>query len=45
MEYDGDQGSSGFENMNQHFTSGNMGQNMKFTFNGTDMNGMGVDSS
>lgn len=47
MEFDGDQGASGFEDM--HFNAGNMGgnmgQNVKFSFNGTDMNGMGVDPS
>jgi len=31
--------------MGHHFDSGNMGQNVKFSFNGTDMNGMGVDPS
>lgn len=47
MEYDGDQGASGFEDM--HFNAGNMGGNMgsnvKFSFNGADMNGMGIDPS
>lgn len=30
---------------NMHFNNGNMGDgsNVKFTFNGTDMGGMGVD--
>ena len=43
MEYDGDQGASGFEDMN--FGAGNMGSNVKFSFNGQDMNGMGIDPS
>lgn len=43
MEYDGDQGASGFEDMN--FGSGNMGSNVKFSFNGQDMSGMGIDPS
>lgn len=33
--------------MGQHFNMGNMGNtgNVKFTFNGTDMSGMGIDPS
>jgi hypothetical protein len=47
MEYDGDQGAPGFQDM--HFNAGNMGANMgsnfKFSSNRNDMNGMGVDPS
>lgn len=28
-----------------NFGGGNMGQNVKFTFNGNDMGGMGIDPS
>jgi hypothetical protein len=46
MEYEGDMGGSDFGNMgnNMHFNNGNMGHS-NFTFNGSDMNGMGVDPS
>jgi DnaJ-class molecular chaperone len=50
MDFDGDQGASGFEDM--HFNQGNMGgmggnmgSNVKFSFNGADTNGMGIDTS
>lgn len=43
MEYDGDQG-AGFEDMGHNF--GNFGNGTsKFTFNGQDASGMGVDPS
>ena len=47
MDFDGDVGAEGFENMGQHFNMGNSGNigNFKFTFNGTDMGGMGMDPS
>jgi len=47
MDFDGDVGTEGFENMGQHFNMGNAGNmgNVKFTFNGTDMSGMGIDPS
>lgn len=55
MDFDGDEGSSGFGNAreNMHFNQGNMGNmgNMgnsgssRFFVNGQDMNGMGMDSN
>jgi hypothetical protein len=46
MDFEGDQGTSGFEDM--RFASGNMGNmgsNVKFSFNGNDMGGKGIDPS
>ena len=46
MEYDGDPGFSGFDDMgtNMHFNMGNMnGGTTKFFFNGQDMGASGMD--
>ena len=45
MDYEGDTGPSGFEDMNFGGMGGNTGSNVKFTFNGNDMGGMGIDPS
>lgn len=46
MEFDGDQGMPDFGNM--PFNAGNMGNvgsNVRFSFNRSDMDGMGIDPS
>lgn len=42
IEYDGDQGGSGFGG---GFGGGDFGSNVKFSFNGQNMEGMGIDPS